>query len=387
MPAPRRFAIVAPNFYPRVCGVGDHSARLGGELRRRGHDVRIFSRAPVEPHPEVPTLDVHAVGDGWSMVVAQNIVEAVRVFRPTDVILQYTAQMWNAWRFGSPATIWLATRLRRAGTRVTVIAHELHVPWSVRPDLSLAAMLQRLQLAALLRSCDRAFVTTSTRAAAAASLCRLLQVDVPGVLRIGPNVLPTERDPSRAIDGQLMSPRIGFFSTAAIGKRFDVVLDAFARIALEIPAATLVLIGDLGPPDQPRVREIVAEIARHPAKDRIRMTGRLSLAEISRQLSTLDLYLFPMETGANTRSGTLPAALGSGIPTVAVFGRETDSMLFRHHDNLVFANGMTGSAFAEASLQLLRDPVLRQRVGQGGRRLYEAHLTWERAADQLLADS
>jgi glycosyltransferase involved in cell wall biosynthesis len=356
-------------------------------LQRRGHDVRVFSRAPVEPHPEVPTLEVGAVGNGRPMVVAQNVVEAVRDFRPTDVILQYTAQMWNAWRFGSPATIWLATRLRRAGARVTVIAHELHVPWSARPDLSLAAMLQRLQFAALLRSCDRAFVTTSTRAAAAASLCRLLHVDVPGVLRIGPNVLPLERHLAQATDGQLTSPQIGFFSTAAIGKRFDVVLDAFARIALEIPAATLVLMGDLGPPDQPRVKEVMAEIARHPAQERIRMTGRLSLAEISRQLSTLDLYLFPMETGANTRSGTLPAALGSGIPTVAVFGRETDSLLFRHDDNLVFADGMSGAAFAEASLRLLRDPALRQRVGQGGRNLYEAHLTWERAVDQLLADS
>ena len=165
------------------------------------------------------------------------------------------------------------------------------------------------------------------------------------------------------------------------------VLDAFARIVGEIPGAELILMGDLGPPDQPNVRAILEQVARHPARAQIRLTGRLSLAEIASEMAALDLYLFAMETGANTRSSTLPSALGAGIPTVAVRGAETDLSLFHDGDNLVFADDMTGAAFAEAALRLLKDPAALARVGEGGRRLYDEHLSWERIGDRLLADT
>ena len=47
---------------------------------------------------------------------------------------------------------------------------------------------------------------------------------------------------------------------------------------------------------------------------------------------------------------------------------------------------MTGPAFAAAALRLLKDPARLARVGEGARRLYAEHLSWERIADRLLAD-
>jgi glycosyltransferase involved in cell wall biosynthesis len=383
MSAHRRFALVSPNFYPLVCGVGDHSARLADELVHRGFDARIFSRSPVERHPEVPSLDVYGGSGRLPMTIALEVFQAIAAYRPTDVVLQYTPQMWDAGRFGSPAVVWLAARLRRTGVRITLIAHELHVPWRMRPDLALAALLQRLQFSVLLKSVDRIFVTTSTRAANIAPLCRLLGAAEPQVLRIGPNALPIEHvhpvDPG--------PPQIGVFSTAAVGKRFDVILDAFERIATAFPAAELVLIGDLGAPNQPRVAEILNALAKHPFKARIRKTGRLPLAGIAAEVAKLDLYLFPMNTGANTRSGTLPVALGSGVPVVAIRGIETDPLFFLPDKNVVFAEELSGPAFADAALKLLRDPVLRKQVGEGGRQLYDAHMSWKQTADRLLADT
>jgi glycosyltransferase involved in cell wall biosynthesis len=386
MAAVRRFAIAAPNFYPRVCGVGDYSARMGAELRRRGHEVALFSRRPAEPNPDVPGMDdVRGVGGQWATGIARHVAEGLAAYRPTDLLIQYTPQMWDATRFGSPAATWLAAGTRRAGARVTLIAHELVVPWLPRPDLALAAASQRVQLAALLKACDRTFVTTGTRARTFAPLCRLLGVPAPGVVRVGPGALPIERD-HRRNGAATIAPRIGFFSTAALGKRYDVVLGAFARIGAEIPLAELVLIGDLGPPDHPRVRAIMDDVSRHPAKERIRLTGKRTLAQIAAEMSTLDLYLFPMETGANTRSSTLPVALGAHLPTVAVSGRETDQALFRDGENIVFAREMSAAAFAEASLKLLRDSVLLERVAAGGGTLYQTHMTWERIVDHLLAE-
>jgi glycosyltransferase involved in cell wall biosynthesis len=92
-----------------------------------------------------------------------------------------------------------------------------------------------------------------------------------------------------------------------------------------------------------------------------------------------------MSTGANTRSGTLPAALGARLATIATRGDETDRSLFLDGENIVFAREMSGAAFAEAALGLLRDPGWRARVAAGARRLYDEHLSWEATVERFLA--
>jgi len=380
----RRIAFVCPNFYPRTCGVGDFSARLAAVLRRRGDRVTMFSRAPVAAHPEAPELPVTASYAKLPLLIAHDLAAAILAGRPTDVVVQYTPQMWDAARFGSPAVPWLARRMRRAGIRVVVIAHELHLPWESRPDLFLAAVTQRVQMAAMLRNSDRLLVTTDTRAALVEPLARLTGAPRPSVIRVGASALPangTGDHPRPPGTG-----RIGVFNTAAMGKRFDVVLDAFAQIAAALPSAELVLLGDLGPPDHPLVRQVADTVARHPARDRIRLAGKQPLPEITDEIAGLDVYLVPSNTGANTRSSTLPTALGSGVPVVAIDGRETDRALFRDGENVVFARGLDGAAFAEACLSVLRDRALAARVAEGGRRLYQQHLAWDRVADQLVAE-
>lgn len=326
---------------------------------------------------------MHAAASPFPVGIAQEIANAIGAWRPTDVILQYTGQMWGAWRFGTAAPALLAARARAAGAKVSLIAHELFVPWSSRPDLMVSAMLQRIYFASLLRSCDHSFVTTETRVRQIAPYCEALGLPPPGVIRVGANALPIPRaNPSeRGSPG----PRIGVFSTAALGKRFDVVLDAFAQIAGELPSAELVLIGDLGSSMRPGAREIRNALRRHPAAARIRLTGKLPLARIAAEVAALDIYLFPMNTGANTRSGTLPVALGTGLPVVAIHGRETDDGLFRDGENIVFAREMESSAFTEATLRLWRDPDLRSRVAQGALRLYADQLSWGSITDGLLA--
>jgi glycosyltransferase involved in cell wall biosynthesis len=384
MPDRHRFAFICPNFYPRVCGISDYSVRLASELIRCGHEVRILSRAPAEAHPAAPALEFHSSSRRSPMFIAADLARAIATFHPTDVVLHYTAQMWDIWRFGSPALVWLAERARRTGASVTVVVHEPYIPWRLRPDLALGSFLQRLQLAALISRCDRSFVTTATRIEIVAPLARLVGAAPPAVTRVGPGAMPIRR----VIDGSRPSsaPRIGFFSTITRGKRFDVVLDAFAIVVRQIPGAELVILGDLGPEDHPGAVELRQTVSRHPAADRIRITGKLSLEAIAAEIAALDLYLFPMDTGANTRTSTLPVALGSGIPSVAIKGRETDGLIFRDGENIIFARDLTAAAFGEAALRLLGDTTLLSRVGAGARRIYDEHVSWEQIADRFLTD-
>lgn len=378
MPSVRRFALVCPNYHPRTCGVGDHSMRLAVELQRRGHDAAIFTRQPVAPHPEAPQVRAHGQTGATPLVLIERLRRDMQAFGATDLILQYTPHMLGAWRWGSPATLWLAQAARRAGMNVVLLAHELFLPWRRRPDLALGAALLRAQLGALMKVAHRTLVTMEMRVTELAPLTRLLGLPPPGVVRVGSNALPLT--PAR----QPGTLRLGVFSTLASTKRFDVVLDGFAEVQRRRPEAELVLLGDFGDPADPRVRALRQAVAAHPAAARIHAPGRLDLADVARAVASLDVYLFPMTSGANTRSGTLPLALGTGIPVVAINSYETDS-LFVDGENIVFAERLDGAAFARAVLRVVDDQALAARVRAGAKHLYDSHLSWEKIGDQLLS--
>jgi glycosyltransferase involved in cell wall biosynthesis len=373
-----RFAFIAPNYHPITCGVGDNTMRLAAEVRRRGHHAVVFSHTPVLPHPEAPEVPVRGVFGTDPVTVAAALAREITAQEFSHAIIEYAPQMWGASRFGSPGVPLLAASLERSGIRVALVIHELFTPWKRRPDLAMGGALLRLQLGAVMRSCDPIFVTTESRGRTIATAVTALSP--PRALRtyrIGPGALPRPAKPCS--DGH----RVGLFSTLAVGKAFDVVVSAFEEIARTYPDAELLLLGDLGPPGNRPLLRLQDQIAASPAAGRIQLTGKLPLAEVARQVASLDLYLFPMSTGANTRSSTLPLALGAGVPTIAINGSETDP-LFAHRQNIFFANDLTGPAFARAALTVFAAPELAVRLSQGGRALYERNLTWERIADSLL---
>jgi glycosyltransferase involved in cell wall biosynthesis len=373
------FAIASPDFHPRTCGIGDHSLRLAAELGRRGYPVEIFARGPALPHPEAPEVPIHGFTGAFPLAIAEQIRRALTRGRPTHLVIQYTHHMWGAWRFGSPASTWLAAAARRAGVDVTIIAHELFTELAPRPDLLVGAALQRAQIMAVARSAHRLLVTTDTRVAELMPYWRAAGLGgQPGVMRVGPNALPVPR--ARAAGPH----RLGLFSTLATNKRFDVVLDAFEQVWRRRPDSELVLIGDIGGREDRRVASVREAIDRHPARAQIQVTGKLPLAEVARHMAELDVYLFPMTTGANTRSGTLPVALGCGLPVVATKGIQTDE-LFEADENVVFAPSLSGDAFGASVLRVLDDPALAARLSAGARHLYERHLAWPVIVDRFLA--
>ncbi len=373
----KRIAIVAPNYHPRTCGVGDYSMRLGQELQRRGHTVLVLSRQPAEPHPDAPTVSVMEFRAPTALLCAASMLRFIAKERIDEVLVQYTPQMLGASRFGSAALAFMALGLRRRGIRLKVVAHELFFRWSLRPDIALGAAIQRAQALALLALADDFVLTTHSRRHFVEPLARLVRRKKPvRIIPVGSNALPVGRDETAS------GFRLGVFSTLAHGKRFDVVLEAFRLVSRDVPEAELVLVGDFG--EGERRRDLEASVASQPHAQRIRLTGKLPLPEVARIVAGLHVFLFPLDTGATTRSSTLPLALGSGVPVVAIRGHETDE-LFRSDENVVFAESLTGDAFALATQRIRSDPELARRVAAGGRRTYAEALAWPVIASSLVA--
>jgi glycosyltransferase involved in cell wall biosynthesis len=237
-----------------------------------------------------------------------------------------------------------------------------------------------LQLAAIMLIANRLLVTVERRATEIDWIAKTLRrQDRVGIVRVGPGALPRPRAPQ---NGRL---RLGTFSTLGRDKRFEVLLDCFERVRARRPEAELVILGDLGDATLPHVRAFHEAVSKHPGRDHIHLRGKQQLDDIARELALLDVYLFPMFTGANTRSSTLPVALGTGLPVVAVKGVETDA-LFVDGENVLFADGMSGDSFAAAVLALAERDGLAERISRGALALYQAHLSWERIGDQFLAE-
>lgn len=352
--------------------------RLARELSRRGHKTSILTRAPAEPHPEARDIPVLSVPGDTPVQIAHAIARLIDRASYDDVVIQYTARMWGTGRFGSAALPMLAANCRRRGFRVALIAHELFTPWSWRLDLAAGSMTLRLQLGAVMSACDVVFATTETRRTSVASaLAALKSPPRLGVLRVGSNATPIGQTSG------LGRPRCGLFSTLAVGKRFDVAISAFETIWRKRPDAELIIIGDLGPNTSPSVRTLKSQIDASPARARVHLTGKVPLSEVASIVSTLGIYLFPMDTGANSRSSTLPIAFASGVPVVAVRGIETDP-LFEDRSNVLFADMLDGESFGHAGLNLLDDRVLSETLSKGARSLFDRHLSWERIGDAFL---
>lgn len=352
--------------------------RLGRELMRRGDEVAIFTHTPANPHPEAPDLAVYAASGPTPLVIAERLRRLIDRFGPTHLVIQYTPQMLGAWRWGSPAIPWLSMTARRRGAKVILLAHELFLPWRRRLDLAAGAALLRAQLVALLATVDRVIVTMEMRVEEITPYVRLARLaSAVGVVRIGSNALPR---PRQTRPGRL---RLGVFSTLASTKRFDVVLDCFAMVQKRVSHAELVLLGDLADTAQTHVRALLQAVSAHPSRAQIRVPGKQELSAIADEVAQLDVYLFPMISGANTRSSTLPLPFGAGVPVVAIRSYETDG-LFVDRENIMFATSLSGDNFAAAVWQLVEDPALAGHLSEGGRKLYAEYLSWERVTDQFL---
>jgi glycosyltransferase involved in cell wall biosynthesis len=148
---------------------------------------------------------------------------------------------------------------------------------------------------------------------------------------------------------------VSFFATEVMPLVTKVVLDAELVVTGQLPL------------------EVPADLTHR----RVRFTGLLdSLEDIYRSSG---LFVVPLLEGHGTRTKILEA-MAHGIPVVSTSkGAEGLDVVDGQH--LIIADDPP--RFADAVVRLLNDAELSAAIGDNGRRLVEAHYTWDRHGEQL----
>ncbi len=157
------------------------------------------------------------------------------------------------------------------------------------------------------------------------------------------------------------------------------LLEAFARIAREVPNAYLVFVGDpVFDTDsyQNKLLNLTADLG---LVERVRFAGyRHNLPEA---LAAMDVFAFT-SVEKDTSPLTLLSAMATGLPIVA-FAIEGVRELIDEDEQLLLVPPRETEALAESLLRLLSDPDLRRRLSASARRQAENKFSLERHVTKM----
>lgn len=360
-------------------GVETVMLRLRSALRERGHDVRLFTSSADGParHDAGHTVCFGTLTAARTPLQAFNpwaaraLRRAVRAFRPDVVHLNiFLTQL-------SPAILpalqdvpvlfhahWYRA-VCPVGTKRLPDGSDCREPWGApclaRGCLSLRAwlplMAQRRALRRHRRIIDRVI------ACGAPVRERLLEAGWDEVEVVWNGVRASLAPPALA-----ERPTVVFAGRLSREKGVDVLLDAFARVARELPDARLLLAGD-----GPLRATVERQIAEHDLGSRVHRPGWVASGALDALARGAWVQAVPSlwdEPFGNAAAEALMRGTA-----VVVSARGSLPELVEHGCSGLVVEAGRPDALASALLQILRDRTLAERMGAEGRRFAASRLT------------
>lgn len=367
-----RIALLVDVYLPFVSGVTYAVSLLGGELRRKGHEVHIFTSG--RSHTLTVNGDVHRVpgiplGRSGYTVAASFPRSSQALLRTMDVI-----HIHHPFGMGRLA-------LRYAGDRAIPLVYTQHTrydlyakyyfPW---PLSSLGPGLARRYLKRFCRRMDAVLAPTT-------SLRSLLQGwGIEPEAEIVPNGIDLDwirtATPASRSDLGLpeASPLLVFVGRLGREKNLDFLLRAFARLAVQDSRPHLLLIGD-----GPERRKLESFASGAGIRERIHFTGWVERSQIPGYLA----HSFASVTASLTEVHplTLLEATGAGLPVVALRAPGVEDIVV-HQENGILCDPEE-DALAGSLADLLSDPLARERLASGARASAQGY-SIERTAERTL---
>jgi len=371
--------VVCGSWPPMKCGIGDFAQRLSLELARGGHAVVAVTRrgacvdAPSGPAVSGgdarvgPTsgLAVEAVVPGWRPWHLPRVLATLRRHAVRVVNLHYPTQ-----RYGRFSAVDLIPRAVRFGLGVPVVT-------SVHEYSSFHAA-GRARVRALVRGSSAAIVPDARNLEALSmdlgGRARLHHVPLAPVLE--PALPPGyERESFRTSAGARSSTFVlAYLGLISPGKGVGTLLDAFERLPAALDAVLWVL-ADREPSEpayEAAHRAVAPRLLALEARGRVRWTGYLEPAEMSRHLAAADLAVLPFDDGASLRRTTLIAALAHGLPVLSCGATAPAG-------GIEVVPAADSEALAASIARLAADPARRAALA-GAARVAGAAFSWREVA-------
>jgi D-inositol-3-phosphate glycosyltransferase len=360
-------------------GQNVHVAELSKALSRQGHDVTVYTRRDSTRLPSSVRTP-----DGYR-VVAVPAGPPVKI--PKDELpphmpefARYLSTQWSA----QPpdlvhAHFWMSGQAALDASDGIPVVQTFHALGSVKKRHQREADTsppQRVEVERRIASrADRVIATCSDE------VFELARLGMPraraSVVPCGVNLdefglrgpVASRGCPHRIVSVGRLVPRKGF--------------DIAVRALPELPDTELVIAG--GPdgdldsdPEARRLRSLADELG---VGDRLRMTGQVAHEEIPPLLRSADVVVC---TPWYEPFGITPLeAMACGVPVVAsAVGGLTDTVLDDVTGKLVEPRDPV--ALARGVLPVLRDPAVRERLGEAGYRRVRGRYSWERIAQETV---
>lgn len=383
--------IVLVEFSPSG-GLFQFAVQLGDALAAAGHPVELITGPDPELAPTEAGFRIRPVLPTWHPAadrapastprrVARRAGRAGRLVLAWSVLagqllrIRPRAVLWSYWRFTfEPLFVVLIARLLGAGRGsgaagpvLGIVAHE-PLPKSDARDTSTpkdGVLLQRAFAAAWRRMHVVFTLGERTR-----------QVVLDHWQPAGPVHVIPHGDERALLGGPVppvadTGPEVLFFGSWTSYKGIDVLLEAFALVRARLPAARLVLAGDVSADlDLPAVLARAAQIGGVAARP-----GYLPVAEVPAVLGRARVVAVPYVRAS--QSGVAHLAYTFGRPVVGTDVGDLPAVVRDGETGLVVPPA-DPAALAEALLALLVDPARAAELGTAGQRSLRAN--WRTAA-------
>ena len=366
--APLRIAVFTDTFAPQVNGVARTLGRLRDAMEERGCDVRVFTAHDPREAPERDVVRLPSVAF-WAY-------PELRLSRPR------ARQMIGALNAWAPDIVHVATPFG-LGLSGRAAARQLGVPLVSSYHTSFSAYAGYYHLGLLARPgwTFLRWFHNGTRRTYVPTVAIQGELESHGFENVAIW--------GRGVDARRFSPRsrsneirrslgvpddgalVVYVGRLAREKGLDVAIDAMHLLRARHAPVVFAFVGD-----GPYERE-----CRRRAPEGSVFLGRRVGDELSRYYASADIQLFPSVT--DTFGNVLLEGMASRLAIVAAFAPSSREVL--GDDGGILVPPTDPSAFANAILDLVRDPGSRERLANRAAARART-FTWDRIFDDLLAD-
>lgn len=364
-----KIAVVSGSFPPDLCGIGDYTSKLCGEMRRHINSGEVHIITKAGPEREGTERHVMPCVKNWNLAGVCHTVRAIRRLQPDVVHIQYPPSAFRRSISTTLLPLFLRFLVRRA--RVFCTIHEFD-------NKTFAG---KLRLLASMIPCHGLVVVDEGYKQSIARFCRFLSRRI-AFIPIGSNIgnVGIAEEQRRALRRELGWAHddvvIVHFGILREGKGIDQLIEAFRVAHKSCVNLRLLLAGAPGASwDDSSFRDMLRE---YQLIDSVHMTGRVSEERTSRYLSMADFAVFPFTDGVSTKRTGFMAAVEHGLPTVTTF--PSSGMPELCDDvNVALVPPDNAEALAEAMIRVAGDEALRNRLAEGAALLRQTY-SWDRIA-------